>query len=72
MFTTLISLNRFNFLWKLTLNKNLEKIESRKYIRFHNKKIIPYMFLMCIYKNNKVNKTIREKNRNKAPNIAKD
>jgi hypothetical protein len=34
-------------------------MEYKKHIRFFNKRIIPYMFCMCIDKDNKVKKTIR-------------
>jgi len=71
IFTTSISLNRFNFTGKLTFNKHLKTLEYRKHIEFYNKRIIPYIFCMHIDKNNKVTKTIREKHRSKAPNITK-
>ena len=51
---------------------NLKTMEGRKHIKFHNKRIIPYMFYMRIDKNNKVIKTIREKYKSEAPNITKD
>jgi hypothetical protein len=43
-----ISLNRFNFTGKLTLNNQLKTLEYRNHIGFGNKKIIPYIFCMCI------------------------
>jgi len=41
-------------------------MKNRKYIRFRNKKIIPYIFYMSINKNNKIIKTIIRKNRSRA------
>jgi len=48
IFTTSISLNRFNFTGKLTFNKHLKTLEYRKHIGFCNKRIIPYIFCMRI------------------------
>jgi len=49
-----INLNIFNFIGKLTLNNQLKILEYRKHIGFGNKKIITYIFCMCINKDNKI------------------
>jgi hypothetical protein len=40
-------------------------LKSGKDIRFHNKRIIPYMFGMHINKNNKIAEAIRRKHRSR-------
>jgi len=62
-FTTPINLNRFNFEWKLTLNKSLKLMKNRVNIRLGNERVIPYIFCVCINKDNKITKTIKWKRR---------
>jgi hypothetical protein len=46
-------------------------MENIKYIKFHNKRIIPDILCMHIDKHKKITKIIRRKNRNKTPDIIK-
>jgi hypothetical protein len=56
---TPISLNRFDFVRKISFNKNLKLVKHIEYSKFDDNKIKPNKFRVHIYKNDKISSTIK-------------
>jgi hypothetical protein len=59
IFTTLVSLNIFDFLRELSFNQDLKLMKQIEYIRFDDNRVKPDKFRMCIQINNKISKAIQ-------------
>jgi hypothetical protein len=59
IFTTLVSLNKFNFARELLFDEDLKLMKHIEDIIFEDKRIKPDKFRMRIHKNKKITKTIR-------------